>query len=641
MINTKNYRHMVMSMALVSASCSVAFGQSTFTFGGTIGHVDSPGDPDNTIVVAGGIVGASYTISNTITNLTNSTLTKVATADYLSDNGFTIRNSALPGLSATGRYNATGEIYTSYLFPNGATRVISGSLIGAVAPSGSSWTVEFWNDFNDGTLGISEANISGLSFRLDGLSTPSFTGINAGASNSVDQPYDLNNVIVNVGTVVTSFVLGPNVQVSAILNDLVPTASGDNAVLRITCSAFPGEYAQVVAGGGLYLAPYALSGVATANGGLIGRTIPAGSNISVEFCEDTDDSSGPSSVDNNGIAEQSWTNLNLKLFGEPYTVPSPPPSTLIGTINPGDSFTVNSNGFVAGEVKWYRIILAQDFDTSANEFLDIYSQAKGIAAGDLADTEMAFYNANGVMITQDDDDDTRWMSAFSFGVGPETPRNGNTAPVGAIGWSNGKDFNGRDGNSLKAGTYYIALSVFPGTFGHKFSAVGGSNASTNGCNLKIRSNGGGSVISGNVNLQDWIIDEAGELVNFSLLNSAGIEVQTGKVTLGAVGTYSLLASVPNGTYTLVLKGRHWLAQGIEGIAINGSSLTRNFSLVNGDVNNDNFVGFDDFDQLSASFGQASGDPGFDTDADLNGDDFNGFDDFDILSAHFGESGYGG
>jgi len=54
----------------------------------------------------------------------------------------------------------------------------------------------------------------------------------------------------------------------------------------------------------------------------------------------------------------------------------------------------------------------------------------------------------------------------------------------------------------------------------------------------------------------------------------------------------------------------------------------------GDITRDDFVGFDDFDVLSAAFNSSPGDPNWKAHADINFDGFVGFDDFDILSANF-------
>jgi len=254
------------------------------------------------------------------------------------------------------------------------------------------------------------------------------------------------------------------------------------------------------------------------------------------------------------------------------------------------------------------------------------------ASGDLTDSDTALFTSNGILINQDDDDDTRYMSALSFGIDGRA-----SSPAGQSGWSVGKEFNGRDGSKLAAGTYYYAVCPFPGTFGNGFFASSGGLAAALGCRFTIRA-GNPSSISGVVNLLDWTIDEVGQNVAYEIRNSASALVQSGTIVLNAGGAYTLAATVPNGTYTVSMKGTHWLNQASAGLVLNGGAVVQNFSLINGDVNNDNFVGFDDFDILSASFNLQLGDAGYQAGADLNGDDFVGFDDFDILSANFNTSG---
>ncbi len=144
--------------------------------------------------------------------------------------------------------------------------------------------------------------------------------------------------------------------------------------------------------------------------------------------------------------------------------------------------------------------------------------------------------------------------------------------------------------------------------------------------------------SGNVVLEDWIGPVAGQTVNLEF-RPVGVGASIFKVvTLDASGNFSFTHQF-SGNYDIFAKKSHWLQKlnsNMNFSVANGSSGT--FSLINGDINGDNFVGFDDFDILSAAFGLSLGDPGYVINADLNGDDFIGFDDFDILSANFGLNG---
>ncbi len=122
------------------------------------------------------------------------------------------------------------------------------------------------------------------------------------------------------------------------------------------------------------------------------------------------------------------------------------------------------------------------------------------------------------------------------------------------------------------------------------------------------------------------------------INSSGNVVFTDTCPVGVEGEYKSCGPVLGGSYTVRIKPAHWLGAVATANTTSGPVTGADFQLINGDINNDNFVGFDDFDILSAAFGSGVGDPGYVVFADLNGDEFNGFDDFDILSSNFGTGG---
>jgi len=62
------------------------------------------------------------------------------------------------------------------------------------------------------------------------------------------------------------------------------------------------------------------------------------------------------------------------------------------------------------------------------------------------------------------------------------------------------------------------------------------------------------------------------------------------------------------------------------------------TLINGDINGDNYIGTNDYLRLNSSFDRSMGESGFDTDADLNGDSYVGTDDYLILNQNFDLSG---
>lgn len=147
-------------------------------------------------------------------------------------------------------------------------------------------------------------------------------------------------------------------------------------------------------------------------------------------------------------------------------------------------------------------------------------------------------------------------------------------------------------------------------------------------------------ITGTVTLNDWIPDEAGTGFTFELMNVGGsTPIQTATGTLGASGVYGVtVTGLVGGTYDLYIKSSHWLRQKVGSVSVSPAGGSADFSLINGDVNNDNEVGPADFALLSAAFGTFLGDPGYSAAADLNGDEEIGPADFAILSANFGTFG---
>jgi hypothetical protein len=90
---------------------------------------------------------------------------------------------------------------------------------------------------------------------------------------------------------------------------------------------------------------------------------------------------------------------------------------------------------------------------------------------------------------------------------------------------------------------------------------------------------------------------------------------------------------------MTAKATHWLRKKRTGVGVTLAGATGvNFSLVNGDVDNDNEVSIGDYSSLSSAFGSGPGDGNWNPEADLNGDLSVDIGDYSILSAHFGQVG---
>lgn len=149
--------------------------------------------------------------------------------------------------------------------------------------------------------------------------------------------------------------------------------------------------------------------------------------------------------------------------------------------------------------------------------------------------------------------------------------------------------------------------------------------------------GGSPVVSGTVDLQDFLGNPVGRNVVMEIRNGM-TTVQTENVTLGAGGAYSFTATVTPGTYDVACKGSHWLRKKVANVSITGAGPTVNFSLTNGDVDDDNEVSIGDYALLSTGFGSGPGDPNWNAEADIDGDDEVTIGDYAILSNNFGMIG---
>ncbi len=154
-----------------------------------------------------------------------------------------------------------------------------------------------------------------------------------------------------------------------------------------------------------------------------------------------------------------------------------------------------------------------------------------------------------------------------------------------------------------------------------------------------------TTISGSVDLQDFYGDPTGVQVQFELRQNGQI-VSSPVATLDATGHYSL-STVWRGNTEILMKANHWLVKNLGSAMLNSSPVTKNASLINGDVDNDNAVTVFDYGVLSDYFDKGSSDADWDTvgdngsapsAADLDGDGVISVFDYGILSNNFDKFG---
>lgn len=123
--------------------------------------------------------------------------------------------------------------------------------------------------------------------------------------------------------------------------------------------------------------------------------------------------------------------------------------------------------------------------------------------------------------------------------------------------------------------------------------------------------------------------------------AAGVKVATFTFKPEDDGQFVAHDSTPflTGDYYLYLKGPHWLRKKIGPIALKTETNSGlDFNLINGDIDDTNYVGTDDYLVLNGAFDTSKGDPGFVVNADLDGDGYIGTDDYLIMNGSFDTNG---
>ncbi|MFL5733991.1 MAG: dockerin type I domain-containing protein, partial [Chloroflexia bacterium] len=124
------------------------------------------------------------------------------------------------------------------------------------------------------------------------------------------------------------------------------------------------------------------------------------------------------------------------------------------------------------------------------------------------------------------------------------------------------------------------------------------------------------------------------------LASGGPASEYTGLTTDASGFFTVpVGTLPNGTYNWRVKDPKYLANG-GSITLSGTPVTNaEMGLMRaGDATDNNVVDSTDFTILRASFGKASGQPGYDDRADFTGDLAVNASDFSLLRSNFGTSG---
>lgn len=183
---------------------------------------------------------------------------------------------------------------------------------------------------------------------------------------------------------------------------------------------------------------------------------------------------------------------------------------------------------------------------------------------------------------------------------------------------------GFTGLSLTAGTTYWA----------RVSYVNGAGTTTS-LDMPFVAGQALRTISGTVSLESLATAGYGKFGQFVLrAPGSGVDTAVYPINIEPNGSYSVTTNL-QGNFDLGLKANHWLRSISRNRAIGAGGLAGvNFSLMNGDATEDNYVGTDDYLRLNAAFDSIFGDGAFDAMADFNEDDHINTDDYLILNARF-------
>jgi subtilase family serine protease len=144
----------------------------------------------------------------------------------------------------------------------------------------------------------------------------------------------------------------------------------------------------------------------------------------------------------------------------------------------------------------------------------------------------------------------------------------------------------------------------------------------------------GNAVAGTVSLQDCVQLEQPITFAFRPASGTAFSVTT---PLSSTGAFSI-AGVPNGTYTIAIKGAKWLQRDLTEVVVSRAVSGLSASLSGGDLNGDNVVDLNDFAILAAAFGSSPSSPNWNSVADINCDGVVDLNDFSILASNFGASG---
>lgn len=145
-------------------------------------------------------------------------------------------------------------------------------------------------------------------------------------------------------------------------------------------------------------------------------------------------------------------------------------------------------------------------------------------------------------------------------------------------------------------------------------------------------------LSGRALLDGWSTTTAGEPYELEVTTLSGAHVARVSGLFEEGGRFRASLAFDPGTYRLRLKSPKFLAGAVVSQIGTANVTNLTFSLLAGDVDDDNRVDLDDFLILAASYELGTADPAFDARTDLDGSGRTDLDDFLLLASNYGRTG---
>ncbi|MCE9559159.1 MAG: metallophosphoesterase [Armatimonadetes bacterium] len=143
-------------------------------------------------------------------------------------------------------------------------------------------------------------------------------------------------------------------------------------------------------------------------------------------------------------------------------------------------------------------------------------------------------------------------------------------------------------------------------------------------------------VTGTVTLGDFSAALPASMI-FRFTKGSMVIERTG--TVAPNGDFVCYGPVTDGSYSVAVKYGHWLRQSIGAVNITSAGASGlSFTLINGDVVDDNVIDLSDYTQLVIAFNAQPADPNWQATADLNGDLVVDLTDYTILVVNFNALG---